>query len=45
MNIYMKFLLALFRVTVRHENLDWFTDFIVKLGGKKNYDTFYRLPY
>ncbi len=41
----MKLLLFLFRRTVRYEKLDWLSNFIVKLGGKKNYDNFYQLPY
>lgn len=40
----MKLLLPLFLLTIRYEKLDWLTDIIVKLGGKKNYDKFYRLP-
>lgn len=41
----MKLLLPLFRLTIMHEKLDWLTNVIVWLGGKKNYDRFYRLPY
>lgn len=40
----MRILLPLFRKTVRWEKLDWLTNIIVKLGGKKNYDRFYTLP-
>lgn len=40
-----RLLFPLFRVTVQHERVDWLTDLIVKLGGKKNYNKFYDLPY
>jgi|LSQX01.1.fsa_nt_gb hypothetical protein len=40
----MKLLLPLFDWTIEHEKLDWLTNIIVWLGGKKNYDTFYQLP-
>lgn len=41
----MKILLPLFKFTVMYEGLDWLTNFIVKLGGKNNYDKFYDLDY
>ncbi|MFA5448888.1 MAG: hypothetical protein WC292_00380 [Clostridia bacterium] len=40
-----RLLFPLFRVTVQHENLDFLTNLIVKLGGKKNHANFYDLPY
>ncbi len=40
----MTILLPLFRLTVQYEKLDWLSNFIVKLGGKKNYNKFYELP-
>lgn len=39
----MRLLLPLFRITVQYEKLDWLTNIVVKLGGKKNYNKFYDL--
>lgn len=41
----MRLLLLLFDRTIEHEKLDWLTNIVVWLGGKKNYDAFYRLPH
>lgn len=41
----MRLLLPLFRWLVQYEKLDWLTNSVVWLGGKKNYDRFYELPH